>query len=283
MAVIGVLWVLSAATAMAFGHQRAAAWTGLERRLRVLALSGIDHTESVTATRASPSYVFAMFQGKFAIITVALISGALAERVRFRSYLAFHRAVGLLVYSRSATGCGGRAASCASKARSTSPAARWCTSRRASAALCGAILLGKRNGPGRGAMLPHKPRGDADRRRPAVVRLVRLQRRLGALERQRHRRPGLRQHAHGGGRGRLAAGSRIECASTTASPPALGAASGLVAGLVAITPAAGFVTPSAALIIGLRGAGVHATPSSSRTSRLRRQPGRLRRARRGRL
>ena len=36
-----------------------------------------------------PEYVFTMFQGKFAIITPALIAGAFAERVKFKGYVVF--------------------------------------------------------------------------------------------------------------------------------------------------------------------------------------------------
>ena len=45
-----------------------------------------------------PTYAFVMFQGMFAIITPALISGAIAERMTFRSYLAFLILWSLLVY-----------------------------------------------------------------------------------------------------------------------------------------------------------------------------------------
>ena len=48
-------------------------------------LKGIDDA----MVKGVPEYVLAMFQGKFAIITPALISGALAERVYFRGYIAF--------------------------------------------------------------------------------------------------------------------------------------------------------------------------------------------------
>jgi Amt family ammonium transporter len=46
-----------------------------------------------------PEYVFSMFQGKFAIITPALIAGAFAERVKFKSYCLFIALWGLLVYN----------------------------------------------------------------------------------------------------------------------------------------------------------------------------------------
>ncbi|MBX2850850.1 MAG: ammonia channel protein [Phycisphaeraceae bacterium] len=47
---------------------------------------------------AIPSFVFAMFQGKFAIIAPALIAGAFAERVKFRGYCLFILLWSLLVY-----------------------------------------------------------------------------------------------------------------------------------------------------------------------------------------
>ena len=46
-----------------------------------------------------PEIVFAMFQGKFAIITPALIAGAFAERVKFRGYCVFIALWSLLVYN----------------------------------------------------------------------------------------------------------------------------------------------------------------------------------------
>jgi len=57
-------------------------------------LKGIDDT----ITQGVPEYVLAMFQGKFAIITPALISGALAERVYFRGYCFFIVLWFLLIY-----------------------------------------------------------------------------------------------------------------------------------------------------------------------------------------
>lgn len=46
-----------------------------------------------------PEYVFAMFQGKFAIIAPAILAGAFAERVRFRSYCLFIAIWTIIVYS----------------------------------------------------------------------------------------------------------------------------------------------------------------------------------------
>ena len=82
MAVIGVLWAVCG-YALAFGNNILggfAGWNG-----DYFFLNGIDDV----ITDGVPEYVLAMFQGKFAIITPALISGALAERVYFRGYIMF--------------------------------------------------------------------------------------------------------------------------------------------------------------------------------------------------
>ena len=55
--------------------------------------------DSTVGSNGVPDLVFAMFQGKFAIITPALIAGAFAERVRFRGYVVFIALWSLLVYS----------------------------------------------------------------------------------------------------------------------------------------------------------------------------------------
>ena len=86
------------------------------------------------------------------------------------------------------------------------------------------------------------------RRRPAVVRLVRLQRRLRA-DRRRHHRLRLRQHParHGRRARRLVLVEWLR----DGKPTLVGASSGAVAGLVAITPACGFIAPLPAILLGL--------------------------------
>jgi Amt family ammonium transporter len=90
MAVIGVLWTICGYS-MSFGESRG--WCGWSDRYFLL--QGID--ESIRPS-GIPEYVFAMFQGKFAIIAPALIAGAFAERVRFLPYLIFITLWSLLVY-----------------------------------------------------------------------------------------------------------------------------------------------------------------------------------------
>ena len=82
MAVIGVLWAVCGYS-LAFGKSILGGAVGWNSDY--FFLKGIDNT----ITNGIPEYVLAMFQGKFAIITPALISGALAERVYFRGYILF--------------------------------------------------------------------------------------------------------------------------------------------------------------------------------------------------
>lgn len=82
MAVIGVLWVVCGYS-LAFGKSVLGGFVGWNSDY--FFLKGIDNAVS----NGIPEYVLAMFQGKFAIITPALISGALAERVLFRGYTMF--------------------------------------------------------------------------------------------------------------------------------------------------------------------------------------------------
>jgi Amt family ammonium transporter len=97
MAIIGVLWVV-VGYSMAFGD--GTGWFGWN--WDYVLLQGIDTKimpiEVNGQTMGIPWLVFAMFQGKFAIITPALISGAFAERVRFKAYCIFIALWSLLVY-----------------------------------------------------------------------------------------------------------------------------------------------------------------------------------------
>ena len=92
MALIGVLWAVCG-YALSFGKNALGGWIGWNSEL--IFLKGIDAT---VMAEGIPELVFAMFQGKFAIITPALIAGAFAERIRFRSYVLFITLWALVVY-----------------------------------------------------------------------------------------------------------------------------------------------------------------------------------------
>jgi Amt family ammonium transporter len=93
MAIIGVHWVL-VGYALAFGesHGGVFGWSW-----DYIGLQGIA-PDRLFGDKAIPELVFVMFQGKFAIITPALISGAIAERVKFSSYILFIVLWATLVY-----------------------------------------------------------------------------------------------------------------------------------------------------------------------------------------
>ena len=92
MAIIGVLWVV-VGYSMSFGDTigGVVGWDPAK-----VMLSGID---TAIMDGGIPEYVFAMFQGKFAIITPALIAGAFAERVRFLGYCLFIALWSVLIYN----------------------------------------------------------------------------------------------------------------------------------------------------------------------------------------
>ena len=92
MGIMAVLWVIIGYS-MSFGSSVLGGWFGWNNDYFLL--KGID--ESITG--GIPEYVFSMFQGKFAIITPALIAGAFAERIKFKSYIVFIAIWGILVYN----------------------------------------------------------------------------------------------------------------------------------------------------------------------------------------
>ncbi len=101
MAIIGVIWII-AGYAMCFGSSNG--WCGWDWDF--FFLKGLDSgpgslypIEVNGEAMAIPSLVFAMFQGKFAIITPALIAGAFAERVRFKGYCIYIALWSLLIYN----------------------------------------------------------------------------------------------------------------------------------------------------------------------------------------
>lgn len=93
MAIVGVIWMVCGYS-MSFGSNVLGGWFGWNADYFML--KGIDTAIMDTGI---PEYVFAMFQGKFAIITPALIAGAFAERVKFRGYCIFIALWSLIVYN----------------------------------------------------------------------------------------------------------------------------------------------------------------------------------------
>jgi len=193
-----------------------------------------------------PHLLFMAFQGTFAIITAALISGAIVERMRFGAYLGFITAWTLLVYAPVAHWVWGGGWLGALGALDF--AGGTVVHITAGTAACvAAIVLGPRKDYARQALLPHSV--------PLTV--------LGA---------GLLWFGWFGfnGGSALAANEQAVLAfvntmfapaatltvwtaidlARTGKATAVGIATAIVVGLVAITPAAGYVSPISALVIG---------------------------------
>ncbi len=93
MGIMTILWIIFG-YAMCFGPNVLGGWFGWNGDL--VFLKALDDS---IMDGGIPEYVFSMFQAKFAIITPALIAGAFAERVNFKSYCIFIALWGILVYN----------------------------------------------------------------------------------------------------------------------------------------------------------------------------------------
>lgn len=254
LALIGVQWVLWGYS-LAFGPD--VGGLGIIGSLEWVGLNNVGLDPNVDYAATIPHQAFMIFQAMFAIITPALITGAFAERKRFKAFIIFTLLWATFVYD---------------------PVAHWVWSREGEAAagwlgklgaldfaggtvvhitsgvsaLVAALVLGRRRGFGFEQMDPHD----------ATMSV------LGAA---------LLWFGWFGfnagsalGAGPLAVSAFVVTNSAAGmaaltwitmswlhkgSPSVLGAAAGAVAGLVAITPAAGYVDPRAAILIGF-GAGI---------------------------
>ena len=197
-----------------------------------------------------PETVYICFQMTFAIITPALIAGAFAERMKFSAMLWFIGLWAILVYAPIAHwvwGPDGFLANGNSDAWFKVLDFAGGTVVHINAGVAGlmcAICLGKRKDMASAA----QHGADLYRRLAAVGRLVRIQCRL-----RRHRR-----HAGGHGNDRDTIATAVAAFTwmlvewvCRGKPTVIGICSGAVAGLVAITPASGFVGPVGAMAIGV--------------------------------
>ncbi|MGY1617667.1 ammonium transporter [Geodermatophilus sp. SYSU D00691] len=260
LALIGVLWVLYGYS-MAFGDDVGGGLLG--NPFEFFGLSGLLGTEGIDNGFAAtelvftvPSMAFVAFQGMFAILTVALISGAIADRARFGPWMVFAGIWATVVYFPVAhwvfafdgaeSETGGWIANSLLAIDFAGGTAVHINAGAAGLAL--ALVLGKRRGFGRDPMRPHNL--------PLVM--------AGA---------GLLWFGWFGfnaGSALAANGQAAEVFVTTlvatsaaalgwlatekirdGHATSLGAASGVVAGLVAITPACSSVTPVGAILVGL--------------------------------
>ncbi len=238
---VAVVWAL-VAYSLAFGP-------GGSPVLGSLAFAGLQGV-GMEAQGTIPHLLFMSFQGTFAIITAALISGAVVERMRFGAYLVFIVLWVLAVYAPVAHWVWGGGFLATAGALDFAGGAVVHVN-AAAAALVAALVIGPRKDYGRHAMLPHNV--------PFTL--------LGA---------GLLWFGWFGFNAGSALGATPVAAlaftNTLLAPAAtlavwtgldlmrggrvtaIGAATAIVVGLVVVTPAAGYIGPASALALGAIGA-----------------------------
>jgi ammonium transporter, Amt family len=246
MGLITILWPI-VGYSLAFGHGNAFIG-GFEH----VFLHGVGLTPNADYGATIPEQTYMVYQLMFAIITPALITGAFAERMKFSAMAVFLTLWSLLVYSPMAHmvwGAGGLLNSSGGKCPSFDFAGGTVVHITSGvSALVTALYLGKRIGYPKTAMPPHS----------LVLSFI------GACL--------LWVGWFGFNAGSAVAANALATSAFinthfaaaaaalgwtifewfhNGKPTALGAISGSVAGLVAITPASGFVAPMSALLIGL--------------------------------
>jgi ammonium transporter, Amt family len=262
MGIVGVQWAVLGYS-LAFGPD---AFMGLIGNFSKVMLNGLITFKDgnpvytlfqnvTTEPGAIPEYVFAMYQAMFAIITVALISGALAERIKFSAYCLFVLLWTTLVYDPLAHWVWMTDGWLFKKGALDFAGGTVVHLSSGISALAALMFLGKRHGFPQERMAPHSL--------PLTMLGVGMlwfgwfgfnagSAIVGANC----------SDAAGGLAGLAFTTTTIAPAAAGLSwmiaewlhsgkPSALGFGSGVVAGLVVITPAAGFVQPGAALILGI--------------------------------
>jgi Amt family ammonium transporter len=247
-AVITVLWMIIGYSIAFTGHNP---WIGDFKYILLAPLNGDMNIANTDLAPTIPETVYMFFQMTFAIITPALIAGAVADRMKYSAFLWFMGLWLIFVYC---------------------PVAHWVWSAKGwlgeggigaldfaggtvvhlnagTAGLVAALMLGKRKGLGTENFAPFNPAY-------AVIGASLLW--VGWFGFN----AGSAVESHDGQAGMAAAATQIATAAAALGwmamewiiakkPTVIGMASGAVAGLVAITPASGFVNPTGALWIGI--------------------------------
>ena len=241
MVLVGVQWVLYGYS-LAFGEDIG----GFIGGLNFVGLKGVGAAVNPDYAKTIPHGLFAAFQMMFAVITPALITGAFVERVRFKTFLLFSLIWVTLIYDPLCHWVWGKGGWLGAMGALDFAGGTVVHIAAGFSALAFALVIGPRKGFGKFPMEPHN-----------IILTV-----LGA---------GLLWVGWFGfnaGSALAANGVAVNALLTTNSsaaaagvvwmllswldgrPSTLGLATGMVVGLAAVTPASGFVTPMAALVIG---------------------------------
>jgi Amt family ammonium transporter len=242
MALISIQWVLWGYS-LAFGPDVG----GIIGNLDWIGLRGVGLTPNPDYGATVPHQAFMVFQLMFAIITPALITGAFAERMKFSTFIVFTLAWATFIYDPLAHwvwGVGGWLRNWGALDFAGGTVVHISSG---VSALAAALVIGKRKGYGHDPMRPHNlPLTVAG---AALLWFGWFGFNAGSAI----------------SAGALATSAFVVTNTATAAaalgwmfsewamrgkPTVLGAASGAVAGLVAITPASGYVTPLSSIVIG---------------------------------
>src|SRR3990172_1267036 len=242
LAVISLQWVLWGYS-LAFGPD----WRGIIGTLDWVGLSGVGLQPNADYGATVPHQAFMVFQLMFAVITPALITGAFAERIKFSTFIVFTLVWATVIYDPLAHwvwGVGGWLRNLGALDFAGGPVGHISSG---VSALAAALVIGRRRGDGHESMPPHNL--------PLTVTGAGLlwfgwfgfnagsALTAGSLATSAF-------VATNTGAASAALGRMFTEWMSRGKPTVLGAASGAVAGLVAITPASGYVGPISSIIIG---------------------------------
>ncbi|MCL6472329.1 MAG: ammonium transporter [Firmicutes bacterium] len=243
LGIINILWALFGYS-LAFGPDK----LGLIGDLSWVGLKGVGLAPNTDYAPTIPHEAFMIYQAMFAIITPALITGAFAERIKFKSFLAFTIGWFIIVYLPVAHWVWGVGGWLRNMGVLDFAGGIVVHASSGAAALAAAIYTGRRKGFGTEPVIPHNI--------PLTIIGT------GILWFGWFGFNAGSALASGGLATNAFVVTHLAATAATVSwvavewikggkPTTLGAATGAIAGLATITPAAGYVSPMAAIIIGL--------------------------------
>ena len=245
VAVASLLWILVGYT-LAFGPVTNG-WIGAGTNAM------FNQLGNVRANYTVPESAFALFQMCFAAITPALMAGAWVDRARFGWVVAFSAAWGLVVYAPVAHWIWG-GGWLATKLGTLDFAGGIVVHTTAGvSALVVAALLGRRNGFPKTLMLPHSPA--LTMAGAALLWMGWFGFNGGSALAANDDAAAAIINTHAAACAAALAWLAIERVSV-GKPTSVGFATGAVAGLATVTPAAGFISPGAAIVFGIAAAAI---------------------------